>query len=221
MEEIRSNVTSDLLELFSRIENHQIKYIDLIDELFTWFTHTRFPMGKQILINNYKFKAFCPALSTAVIRYASNIHPSLRLNQKFIRLLFKEKEELKLLSKIPTSQIPILPLNFPDVVRFPLWAVRSKMDEYLIKRLIKAKDPTLRYRVFNSNNWVEVYQNPKLEKNIESYFKKNHLGKEYIKHVISLAKQRRDLNQWPFANMDIMNAAALNTELELIASYNE
>ena len=95
------------------------------------------------------------------------------------------------------------------------------MDEYLIKRLLKAKDPTLRYRVFNSNNWVKVYQNPDLEKNLNSYFKKNHLGKEYIKNVINLAKLRRDLNQWPFANMDIMNAAALNTELELIASYNE
>src|SRR5690606_1673984 len=111
VDEIRDNTFADISELFSRIDSHNLKYIDLVDELLTWYTHTRIPMGRQILINNSKFKAYCPGLSMAVIKKASNIHPSLRLNQKFIRQLFREVKELRDLGKIPTSQIPLLPQN--------------------------------------------------------------------------------------------------------------
>lgn len=219
VEKIRQNIIADINELFARIEAHNIKYIDLVDELFTWYTHTRFPMGKQILVNNSRFRAYCPGLSMAVIREASNIPPEFRLNQKFVRKLFQEQKELRVLSKIPTSQIPLIPQYFPDIVRFPVWAIRSKLDDFFIRRMMKAKDPGMRYRLFLSNNWVNVYQNPDLETNLDAYFEYNHLGKAYVKGIKSQALQRRDLKQWPFANMNIINAAALNIELELIASY--
>ncbi len=221
VEEIRENTKADISELFNRIDSHNLKYIDLVDELFTWYTHTRLSMGKQILVNNSKFRAYCPGLSIAVIRNASNIHPTLRLNQKFVRKLFREVKELKALGRIPTSQIPLIPQNSSDLIRFPVWGIRSKLDDYLIKRMMKARNPKMRYRLFPSNNWVEVYQNPDMEKNLDEYFKNDHLGKDYVENIKSQAKNRRDLKQWPFANMNIINAAALNAELDWIVSFRK
>ncbi|MGM0932644.1 MAG: asparagine synthase-related protein [Bacteroidota bacterium] len=221
VEEIRENTRADISELFERIDRHNLKYIDLVDELFTWYTHTRLSMGKQILINNSKFRAYCPGLSISVIRKASNIPPNLRLNQKFVRKLFKEVKELRALGRIPTSQIPLIPQNSSDLIRFPVWGIRSKLDDFLIKRMMKARDPKMRYRLFPSNNWVEVYQNPDMEKNLNEYFANNHLGKNYVENIKAQAKNRRDLKQWPFANMNIINAAALNAELDLIVSFRK
>jgi hypothetical protein len=221
VEEIRENTRADISELFERIDSHNLKYIDLVDELFTWYTHTRLSMGKQILINNSKFRAYCPGLSISVIRKASNIPPNLRLNQNFVRKLFKEVKGLRALGRIPTSQIPLIPQNSSNLIRFPVWGIRSKLDDYLIKRMMKARNPKMRYRLFPSNNWVEVYQNPDMEKNLDDYFKNNHLGKNYVENIKAQAKNRRDLKQWPFANMNIINAAALNAELELIASFKK
>ena len=219
VEEIRENTRAVISELFEMIDRHNLKYIDLVDELFTWYTHTRLSMGKQILINNSKFRAYCPGLSIGVIRKASNIPPNLRLNQKFVRKLFKEVKELRALGRIPTSQIPLIPQNFSDLIRFPVWGIRSTLDDFLIKRMMKARDPKMRYRLFPSNNWVEVYQNPDMEKNLNEYFENDHLGNNYVENIKAQAKNRRDLKQWPFANMNIINAAALNAELEVIASY--
>jgi hypothetical protein len=42
---ILEEVSADLEELFSRIENHKIPFMELYDELFSWFTHARMPMA--------------------------------------------------------------------------------------------------------------------------------------------------------------------------------
>ena len=216
LKELKINFDQDISVLFDRIKSHNLPFIELVDELFTWYTHTRFPMGKQVLLNNSKFKAYCPALSLQIIRIASNVHPSHRLNLGCVRKLFKEVDDLKALSKVPTSQVPIVPMNFPHWLRIPVWGVRTKIDDYLIKSLVRKKDPSKRYRLFNSNNWVLVYQNEQMEKNLADYFKINYLGEGYIKSIKNQALGRKELIQWPFANMNIMNAAALNTELRLI-----
>ncbi|TQI71522.1 asparagine synthetase B (glutamine-hydrolysing) [Gramella sp. Hel_I_59] len=213
---LAKNIENDLNELFQRIESHKLKYIELVDELFLWYTHTRIPMGKQILINNYKYRSYCPGMSMRVLRYTSSIHPNERLNHKFINNLGKQIPILKDLGGIPTSQIPLIAQNAPSILRFPIWALRSKIDNILIKRLVKAKSPKGRYRLFLGHNWVEIYQNPNLEKNVGDYFENGHLGFDYMEQVKLKAFERKNLKRWPFANMDIINAAALNLEIDQI-----
>lgn len=212
---------SDLNELFDRIEMHKLPYQELFDELFTWYTHTHMPMAKQILICNDSFNSYCPSMSIQTLRMSSNIHPNLRLNFRFIKKLFKENKELKKLFSVPTSQAPLVPQNFPDFVKFPVWGLRSMVDEFLIKKLLKSKDINKRYRLFKSINWARVYQNPDMERNLNDYFKNNHLGKEFFQNILSQCVQRRKLNHWPFANIDIMNAASLNIEIDLIKSLKK
>lgn len=212
---------SDLNELFDRIEKHNLPYQELFDELFTWYTHTHIPMAKQILICNHVYNSYCPSMSIQTLRMSSSIHPNLRLNFRFIKKLFRKNKELKNLFSVPTSQAPLVPQNFPDIIKFPIWGLRSIVDQYLIRKLLKSKDITKRYRLFKSINWAKVYQNPEMEKNLNNYFKNNHLGEEFFQSIFNQCIRRKELNQWPFANIDIMTAASLNMEIDLIKSLRE
>lgn len=216
LSDLREKTREDLSALFDRIASHDLAYIELVDELFTWYTHTRFPMGKQVLLNRSKFQTFCPALSIQIMRLISSVAPESRLNLGFVQKLFKEEKELQKLSRIPTNQVPLLPLNAPHIFRLPMWGFRKIMDDYFIKKLVKAKDPKKRYRLFKSNNWVKIYQQDNLDKKLDAYFTPNYLGQAFADHIKKQAIKRKSLEFWPFANMNIMNAAGLNDELEHI-----
>jgi|TARA_R100000501_G_C2628220_1_gene122400 hypothetical protein len=218
---VRKELTEDINEIFERIEAHNLAYTELYDELFSWYTYTRMRLSKQLLVAGSKFKAYSPAMSLQMLRKTSSLHPNIRLNYRFVKKLFTENKDLKKFYKVPTNQAPFIPQNAPDPFKFVIWGLRSKLDQYFINRMMKAKDPEKRYRLLKSVNWAQVYQNPDLEKNLDEYFEKDHLGKAYVQGVKSQALQRRDLKQWPFANMNIINAAALNAELDLIASYRK
>lgn len=217
-ETLRKEIIKDLEDIFQRIDSHHLPILELNQELFSWFTHARNPMGKQILQMNSVFECFCPSMSIQILRLTSNIHPIRRMNGKFMKSLFSSIEELKPFGKIPTSQIPFIPYNYPDAFRVPIWFFRSRIDRYLIRSIMKSKKSDRRYRLLPSYNWVEVYQNPSLEKNLRSYFERNQLGEKYTQSIIQGALSRRNLDVWPLTNVNIINAAALNTELNMICT---
>ncbi len=219
--QIKNEITADLEELFLRIEQHNLPYLELVSEIFTWFTHSRIPMGKQILILNSNFKSLCVPMSVQILRLTSNLHPNLRLNGRYIKSLFASVKDLKSAAGVPTSQIPFIPFNSPEILKVPIWFLRSEIDDFLIKRVMKSGNPKKRYRVLKSFNWVEVYQQPKMEAKLRSYFEKNYLGEGYTNAVINGALQRRDLEQWPLSNINIINAAALNAELALLKALKD
>ena len=216
--QLKEGLHSDMEEVFLRIESHHLPFTELYDELFSWYTHSRHPMSKQILICNNDFYSYCPPMSNSILRSTSNIHPNLRLGNRFLNKLFSIVE-LKKFNKIPTNQAPYIPQNFLDIIKFPIWGIRSKIDHILIKRLMKSKDPKKRYRLFKSINWVLIYQNSDMEKNLKSYFDKNHLGEAYFSHLLNRATQRKTLYQWPFANTELINGASLNIEIDFIKSF--
>ncbi len=211
----------DLNEIFSRIENHQLPFVELYDELFSWYTYTRMSLSKQLLVANTKFNAYSPAMSLQMLRKTSQLHPNIRLNYRFAKKVFTLHKELKYLYKIPTSQAPLIPQTCPDFFKFIIWGLRSKADQILIKRMMKTKDSDKRYRLFQSINWAKIYHHPKMEQNLKKYFKRNHLGNEYFQTIYNQAVKRRELKQWPFANINIINAASLNIELDLIKNQGE
>lgn len=217
-EELKQAVKEDLEEVFSRIEAHNLPYAELYDELFSWYTYTRMRLAKQLQISNSRYRTFSPAMSMQVLRNTSNIHPNLRLNYRFAKKLFKDSKDLREFNKVPTSQAPLVPQYFPDLIKFPVWGIRSKIDGYLIKRMMKGKNAGNRYRLFKSIDWAGAYQLPDMEKKLNDYFKINHLGEEFFKNILKQSVQRKELIQWPFANIDIMNAAGLNVEIDLIKS---
>lgn len=219
--DIINETKDDAEEIFKRIESHQLPYVELYDELFSWFTYTRMVLSRQVNICNEKFYAFSPGMSIQMLKKTSNIHPNHRLYYRFANKLLRIVPELKGFGKIPTSQIPLVAQNSSNLLKVPIWALRSKIDDWLIKRMMSNKNINLRYRLFRSINWAKVYQQKDMLENIEDYYENNHLSKEYFEIFFNLAQNRKDLLKWPFANMDIISGATLNTELDLIKNYPE
>ena len=220
-DEIIDETRRDAEEIFKRIESHQLPYTELYDELFSWYTYTRMVLSRQVNICNEKFFAFSPGMSIQMLKKTSNIHPNQRIYYRFANKLLKTVSELKGFGKIPTSQIPIIPQNSNNIIKIPIWALRSKIDDWLIKRMMDNKDIDMKYRLFKSINWAEVYHQKGMLENLQEYYKNNQLSKKYSKIFYSLAEDRKNLRKWPFANMDIISGAALNAELDLIKNQPE
>jgi hypothetical protein len=218
-EKIITETINDSEEIFNRIEDHHLPYEELFDELFSWYTYTRMTLSRQVNICNEKFYAFSPGMSLQMLKKTSNIHPNNRLYYRFANKLLKEVPELKIFGMTPTSQIPYIPQKFPNFIKVPIWAIRSKIDDWLIKKMMQNRNINMRYRLFPSLNWAYVYQNEDMEDNLKGYYENNHLAPEYFEIFLNLARERKELKKWPFANMDIMSGAALNTELDLIKNY--
>ena len=216
--ELTEILKDDLEEIFSRIEAHEIPYAELYDELFSWYTYTRMRLSKQLLTANAKFDAYSPAMSLQLLRKTSSIHPNRRLNYRFITRLFIENEDLRKFHKVPTNQAPLIPQNFPNLLKFGMWGFRSIMDQFYIKRLMRSRDITKKYRWFPSINWAKVYQVPQMEEHLRGYFTRNHLGRAIFHEILQQAVQRKELKQWPFANWHIINVSSLNVELDLICT---
>lgn len=220
-EQLITALNTNLEEIFSRIDAHNLPYIELYDELFSWYTYTRMRLSKQLLLGGSKFDAYSPAMSLQMLTSTSNLHPNLRLNYRFAKKLFRNHKELQQLNRIPTSQAPLIPQNFPDLLKFAMWGFRSKADQVITKRLMKSRDISKPYRLFRSINWAKVYQHPDMETNLKAYFDPNHLGEAYFNEIYAQAVNRKELKQWPFANMNIINAASLNTELKIIEDFKK
>ena len=82
-------------------------------------------------------------------------------------------------------------------------------------------DINARYRLLRSINWVKIYQQEDMLENIHDYYEKNELSEDYFQTYFDLAKNRKYLKKWPFANMDIISGATLNSELGLIKKYRD
>ena len=213
-------IRNDLEEIFNRIKAHYIPYNELNDEIFAWFTHARLPMGKQILTCNYHFQASSPSMSIAILRKASSIHPNKRLNYRFIRKLFRDINPIKPYIKVPTNQAPLIPQDLPSPIVFALWGFRSKFDQFLIKRMLRNRNPHLKYRSFRAFHIPFAYQQEIFESRIISYFKPNLLGQDMYETARKKFLNRKQMNDWPLANNDIISIASTNQLLILIKENN-
>jgi hypothetical protein len=87
-----------------------------------------------------------------------------RFEDKLVHRLLKKSK----LSNVPTSQIPILPYRFPLFLKYPVWAIRSQMDQYYMK--LARKYDFSRNRLFKMQNWQTIYADSQNAKNYHSYF---------------------------------------------------
>lgn len=209
---VKQECQKDLNEIFELIKSHNIAYSELYDELFAWYTHARIPMPKQILILKSRFFPISPIMSLNILRKTSSIHPALRFNYILMDRIFKRAESLRGLSKIPTAQVPFLNITSNSSLRFFVWGLRSKLDQFLIKRAIKNKNLKNRYRLLKSINWPEIYNEEGALEAVSSWFANDYVnGKKYV----DLATERKEFRSWPLSTFDIVSVAATNLELEL------
>lgn len=210
---IISETTADLESLYRRIADHDIKYVELLDELFGWYTHARIPISNQLLLLRSKFFPVCPTMSARCVRAISTVHPSLRLNSTLMDEIFRTPD-LKRYSAIPTAQIPFIKYDVNEKVKLLVWGIRSKTDQLLMKVASLRKKAHGRNRVLRSTNWALAYHNtdPKI---VRSWFSPDFVGGDtFVKTFDDRASQQAH----PLIPFDIVSAAGVNMEIDFIKS---
>lgn len=200
----------DLEVDFQCVGSHNIPFTELYDEFWGWH-HSR---AKQMLFANARFFAVSPTMSRHVLQAASEIKPEYRLNYQLAHLFFNQVKELKSLSHIPTTQIPYIPFSTPNVIKLLWWGMRSYLDRLLMNRIMKRKDPTLRYRVVPGINLVQLFQFPLMQQRVLSWFPNDQLGVR--DSVLSYFIRRQRLERRPMEPFDQITAAALESEIDYL-----
>jgi hypothetical protein len=213
-ESILDETIEDLKENLALIKLQKIPYIELYDELFELYIHARLPMGKQATIYDSHFDGQCPSMGLMALRTVSKIHPSLRVDYHFMDKIFKKIDVFKPIKHIPKLQSPFLPYYFPNFLRFMVWGMRNKIDQFLIRRMVRKKNHKLRFRLLDSINSATLYHEPLSEETVQAYFSKNN----YTLKQIALKRYhgRKLFSEWPLSNNDIIALASLNSDLNQI-----
>ncbi len=217
-----SNVDSKILEeingdldiIFERISQHNVPFLELYDELFAWIVNSRLCYSKQMLFSHEKFSPINIMMSANVLIASSNVHPNLRLGYRLMDKMIRDLDGLSRFRHIPSAQTPYIPQSSPRVLKLLVWGVRSKIDQWLIKRMVNAKNPNLRYRVVEFLNWPVVYQNENGHERISDWFTPDYTSDK--NRALEIFDSRMSMNSWPLENFDILSWGALNTELQLI-----
>ena len=212
-DKMRSETASDIDELYARIESHDVKYVELLDEIFAWYVHARIPSSNQLLLIGAKFTPVCPTMSARCLRAASRIHPALRLNARLMDAIFR-LPDLRKLATIPTAQIPFVKYNQSQAVKLLMWGARSKVDQLMIKAASARKKADARNRLLKSINWALEYQQADPDV-VLSWFRPDHVGAD---RFIEMFEGRRGQSAHPLTPFDIASAAALNIEIDLLTS---
>lgn len=213
---ILSETEDDLQQFYQRIEAHDVKFVELLDELFAWYTHARIPISNQLLLLRAGFSPVCPTMSTRSIRAISNVHPSFRLNSTLMDAIFR-LPGLEHLSRIPTAQIPFVRYSFNMKLKLLIWGLRSKVDQLMIKVAALRGNVRARNRVLKSTNWALAYHKADLE-TVRNWFAPDHIGgSEFIRKFEDRASQKAH----PLIPFDIVCAAGVNMELDIIRSNGE
>ncbi|MFC6858611.1 asparagine synthetase B family protein [Zunongwangia atlantica] len=219
IEDLHKNLMEDLNEIFDRISDHNLPYIELYEELFKWFTHARSGMNNQITLCNQKFTSISPTMGMKILRETSNIHPNLRISNRLMDAMLNSNSTTKKLRTLPTSQAPFVSQKAPKFLKFIIWGTRSYIDSLLVKRIISKKNSNLRYRVLPSYNWVKAYTSETNFKKFQSYFTNKKIGSKWYSKLEKNFIKKSKLESWPFTNTVFISAASLNKELELIDKY--
>lgn len=198
---------------FVKVQN--IPFVELYDEFWGWH-HSR---AKQMLFANARFFAVSPTMSRHVLQAASEIKPEYRLNYQLAHRFFNRIPALKPLARIPTTQIPYIPFSAPNFIKLLWWGMRSYLDRLLMKRIMKRKNPTLRYRVVPGINLVQLFQFPQVHDRIMSWFPNDQLGLRDA--VLTYFVRRQKLERRPMEPFDQITTAALESEIDYLFDGNK
>lgn len=210
-EPISEAILDDLDLCFSRVRDNEPAFAPMFEELFYWFHRARFLIAGQALFLSSRFRPLCPAVSMRFMRLISRLHPKLRIRRKLINAIAR-LPEFDVLAGIPSAQIPWVSGRAPALLREMVWGIRSGMDQALIRRALKRKDPAMRRRVLPTLDYVKEYQRENAVPNVQHWFSGKWLnGDKYV----DIVKRRANLDAWPLMNLDIAAPANVSITLDL------
>lgn len=212
MTDLSAEVRFDLQESISRIEGHMPLFVELFDELFVWFHYNRYLVIGQNLHIGYDTEATSPNQSFRFLRMISQVHPELRVTRRLMDSI-GTLPDLKLYGKIPAANIPWFGSNYPAVFRNAVWAARNRTDDYLMKRVLRTKDPSKRQYVVKNHNYLNEYLLPTTMPRVQSWYSGNWVNS---KPFLKLVEQRQKMEAKPYFGVDLVAPANVSILLDLI-----
>jgi hypothetical protein len=208
---VAEEIAGDLELCFSRVRDNGPAFAPMFEELFYWFHRARFLIAGQALFLSSRFRPLCPAVSMRFMRLISSVHPKLRIRRRLMNAIAR-LPELDLLAGIPSAQIPWLSARAPSLLREIVWGARSGIDQVLIRRAMKNRDPRMRQRVLPTLDYTKEYQRDNAVPNVRAWFSGKWLnGDKYV----DIVKRRASLTAWPLMNLDIAAPANVSIILDL------
>jgi hypothetical protein len=211
---IAEEIACDLDLCFSRVRDNGPGFVPMFDELFYWFHRARFLIASQALLLSSRFRPICPAASMRFMRLISRVHPRLRIRRRLMHAIAR-LPEFDVLARIPSAQIPWLSARAPALLKEIVWGARSGVDQVLIRRALKNKDPRMRQRILPTLDYMKEYQRDNAVPNVQGWFSREWLnGDKYV----AVIKRRASLDSWPLMNLDIAAPANVSIILDLCQS---
>ncbi len=155
-------------------------------------------MGNQARYINQYYPCYVAHANRQFIKKIVCVDQTARFEDNLVHRLLKKSK----LSNIATSQIPVLPYRFPLFVKYPIWAIRSFMDQYYMK--LARKYGFKRNRLFKMQNWQNIYADPHNSKNFHSYFEGM---EELLSYPLKYYDNRASGKSRALSEIDLTNAA--------------
>lgn len=214
---IAQETAADLKLSTERVRENMPPFVPMFEELFLWFHKTRFTLSSQNLLLTSVFRPMSPVMSMRSLRFLSTLHPHLRLRRRLMDAIAR-LPEFDELGRIPSAQIPWLSGRAPAAIRELLWGLRSGLDQVLMRRVMKTKDPAKRQRVLPSLDYLKEYRRDHVVSTVQSWFS----GK-WVKgdSFVEMAKKRAEMTSWPYINLDITSPANVSILLDLSSIENQ
>jgi hypothetical protein len=157
-------------------------------------------MGNQARYINQYFPCYVAHANRQFIKKIVCVDQTERFEDKLVHRLLKKSK----FSKFATSQIPILPYRFPLCFKYPIWAIRSLMDQYYMK--LARKYGFSRNRLFKMQNWQTIYSDSQNAHNYRSYFE----GLEtLLSYPLNYYDNRASGKSRALSEIDLTNAAQI------------
>lgn len=195
----KSELTDCILKDFDDTNNHIISIFRptngyQYEEVLNLFMWGRGSMGSQSRLINQLFPCYVVSANRRNVKFWLSVSALERFEDKLVHKILKTSQ----LSTLPTNQIPFIPYNWPLAIKYLLWAFRSMLDQYYMK--FARRYGWSKNRLFRTENWQKVYQDPENTRNFHEYFK----GVEFFfAYPISLYKRRSEGTARSLSEIDL------------------
>src|SRR5205085_8984154 len=108
--------------------------------------------------------------------------------------------------------IPWVGARAPLPLRLGIWGLRSKTDQFLVKRLLRKRDPSARQRILPTLDLIREYRREFVIPNVRQWFSDRWILSQGF---IEQTERRASLQSWPYANADIASAANISILLDI------
>ena len=162
--------------------------------ILNWGSNT---MGNQVRILNQYSPAYVFSANRHFVKEVLKFNWKYRFEDTLTHQILKKSK----LSNHPTSQIPYLKYKRPILLKYTTWAMRSFIDQKLMK--MGSKFHWKRNRTIKTVNWQAIYNDSTNLKNYQSYF---HQHPDLFSYPINYYENRARGESRPLSEIDLTAA---------------